>query len=359
MSKSRTRTEKAKPQPLAIFHEKITQASWINFLDAEESEDVANQICSELLDRTLNEIFKVYIQNQVIPYTVYQAEQALLQLLELEFFTNASSELDIFRSDSWQQDQVAQACKIDSWAQGAISKRGEIDWSEKLDQNSSRSDDAEPTNEETVDKPIPCESANRRLVRKKIRAKVQRAKSPTQVQKKNIKSDKRSRSIERRSLTSASNKRDQRPEPLVSRAAQNALDGIPDKNNEGLRLKAEEIRRKELNLTRLIRKLKACLSHRRFDALLEVYYRRNTTHKIAESSSVAHDRFRPSWGSSARRSSRVSASLRFWFNPNCTKFDPCTHLHTSLVLMRDSLGSWLNLKFLKFFSNIVWCSTFS
>ncbi|TGZ75502.1 hypothetical protein CRM22_000342 [Opisthorchis felineus] len=250
MSKSRTRTEKAKPQPLTIFPEKITQASWINFLDAEESEDLASQICSELLDCTLNEIFKVYIQNQVIPYTVYQAEQALLQLLELEFFTNASSELDIFQSASWQQDQVAQACKIDSWAQGAISKRAETEWSEKLDQNSSRSGDAEPTNEETVAKQIPCEPANRKPVRKKTRVKVQKAKNPTEVQKKNIRSDRKSQGIERRSFTSACNKRDQRTEPLVSRATQNALDGIPDKKNEGLRLKAEEIRRKELSLTR-------------------------------------------------------------------------------------------------------------
>ncbi|KER33716.1 hypothetical protein T265_00404, partial [Opisthorchis viverrini] len=39
---------------------------------------------------------------------------------------------------------------------------------------------------------------------------------------------------------------------------------------------------------------------------------RETTHKVAENSSTAHDRFRPSWGSSGGRSPRVSVSLAFY-----------------------------------------------
>ncbi|KAG5446643.1 hypothetical protein CSKR_108302 [Clonorchis sinensis] len=40
-----------------------------------------------------------------------------------------------------------------------------------------------------------------------------------------------------------------------------------------------------------------------------------TTHMIAESSSTAHDRFRPSWGSSGKLSPRVSVNL-IYLNPN-------------------------------------------
>ncbi|KER23903.1 hypothetical protein T265_08322 [Opisthorchis viverrini] len=40
-----------------------------------------------------------------------------------------------------------------------------------------------------------------------------------------------------------------------------------------------------------------------------------TTHKVAESSPKAHDRFSPSWCSSGRRSPRVSVNLIFYLNP--------------------------------------------
>ncbi|KAG5442536.1 hypothetical protein CSKR_108731, partial [Clonorchis sinensis] len=53
---------------------------------------------------------------------------------------------------------------------------------------------------------------------------------------------------------------------------------------------------------------------------------------VAENSSTAHDRFRPSWGSSGRRSPRVSINLMFYLNPNSTDFDKHTHLQINMVL---------------------------
>ncbi|KAG5451363.1 hypothetical protein CSKR_105311, partial [Clonorchis sinensis] len=64
---------------------------------------------------------------------------------------------------------------------------------------------------------------------------------------------------------------------------------------------------------------------------------------VAENSSTAHERFRPSWGSSGRRSPRVSVNLMFYLNPNSTDFDKYTHLHINLVFARDSPGTQLNL----------------
>ncbi|KER28408.1 hypothetical protein T265_04723 [Opisthorchis viverrini] len=48
---------------------------------------------------------------------------------------------------------------------------------------------------------------------------------------------------------------------------------------------------------------------------------KETTHKVAEKSSTAHDRFRSSWRSSGPRSFRVSVNL----NPNWTVFENHTH----------------------------------
>ncbi|KAG5443473.1 hypothetical protein CSKR_101031 [Clonorchis sinensis] len=72
---------------------------------------------------------------------------------------------------------------------------------------------------------------------------------------------------------------------------------------------------------------------------------------VAENSSTAHDRFRPSWGSSGRRSPRVSVNLMFYLNPNCTVFEKYTHLHINLVFARDSPGTQLNLPFVMFSGN--------
>ncbi|KAG5449686.1 Actin-1 [Clonorchis sinensis] len=47
----------------------------------------------------------------------------------------------------------------------------------------------------------------------------------------------------------------------------------------------------------------------------------NVLHQVAEHSSTAHDRFRPSRGSSVRRSPRVSVNLMLYLNPNWTDFD--------------------------------------
>ncbi|KER22257.1 hypothetical protein T265_09619 [Opisthorchis viverrini] len=46
------------------------------------------------------------------------------------------------------------------------------------------------------------------------------------------------------------------------------------------------------------------------------FFMKETTHEVAENSSTAHDRFRPSWGSSVRRSPLVSINIMFYLNPN-------------------------------------------
>ncbi|KER19918.1 hypothetical protein T265_11422 [Opisthorchis viverrini] len=51
---------------------------------------------------------------------------------------------------------------------------------------------------------------------------------------------------------------------------------------------------------------------------------------VVENSSTAHDQFHPSWGSSGRRSPRVSVNLMLYLKPNCTKLGKYTHLRCCL-----------------------------
>ncbi|KAG5453958.1 hypothetical protein CSKR_110042 [Clonorchis sinensis] len=53
---------------------------------------------------------------------------------------------------------------------------------------------------------------------------------------------------------------------------------------------------------------------------------------VAENSSTAHDRFRPSWGSSGRRNPRVSVNLMFYLSPAWAVFEKYTNLQINLVL---------------------------
>ncbi|KAG5455082.1 hypothetical protein CSKR_113637 [Clonorchis sinensis] len=63
----------------------------------------------------------------------------------------------------------------------------------------------------------------------------------------------------------------------------------------------------------------------------------DTRGSVVENSSTAHYRFRFSWGSSGRRSPRVSVNLMFYLKPNCTKLAKYTHLQTNLVLRETHL----------------------
>ncbi|KAG5443321.1 hypothetical protein CSKR_107286 [Clonorchis sinensis] len=72
---------------------------------------------------------------------------------------------------------------------------------------------------------------------------------------------------------------------------------------------------------------------------------------VAESSPTAHDRFRPSWGSSRGCSPRFSVRLMFYLNPNCTKLVKYTHFHNNLVLTGDSPGTHPIFSFMMYLSN--------
>ncbi|KAG5440985.1 hypothetical protein CSKR_109696 [Clonorchis sinensis] len=99
----------------------------------------------------------------------------------------------------------------------------------------------------------------------------------------------------------------------------------------------------------------------KFNILLVLFYPIQEE-LVAENSSTAQDRFRPSWGSSGRRSTRVSVNIMFYLNPNWTDFDKYTHLQINLVFARDSPGTSQtgdSAGFQQLKHEAAWCSTFS
>ncbi|KAG5441009.1 hypothetical protein CSKR_101239 [Clonorchis sinensis] len=66
---------------------------------------------------------------------------------------------------------------------------------------------------------------------------------------------------------------------------------------------------------------------------------KETTRKVAENSSTAHDRFHPSWSSSGRHNPRVFVNLMFYLNRNRTDCDKYNHLQINLVFTEDGATS--------------------
>ncbi|KAG5441964.1 hypothetical protein CSKR_110777 [Clonorchis sinensis] len=63
----------------------------------------------------------------------------------------------------------------------------------------------------------------------------------------------------------------------------------------------------------------------------------HTTHKVAETPSTSHDRFRPSTsGSSSRLSPRSFVNLMFYLKPNCTELAKYIHARANLVFLREA-----------------------
>nr|CAH8861132.1 unnamed protein product [Trichobilharzia regenti] len=91
-----------------------------------QSDNLSEKICYEVAEyivgKSFDTAFKIYLTNQLIPFVVHQASSSLSQLVNLEFMCCDPGEPCITTSSEWREDEVADSCRIDSWAQGAISK---------------------------------------------------------------------------------------------------------------------------------------------------------------------------------------------------------------------------------------------
>lgn len=54
-------------------------------LETDDNEEFVYEITEEIVENALDLIFKGYIGNQLIPFTVAQAKEALLDLIEVIF----------------------------------------------------------------------------------------------------------------------------------------------------------------------------------------------------------------------------------------------------------------------------------
>lgn len=54
-------------------------------LDKDGSEDFIEDIMEELVDTTMDKIYDIYIDKQLLPFTVTMAKDAILQIIDVSF----------------------------------------------------------------------------------------------------------------------------------------------------------------------------------------------------------------------------------------------------------------------------------
>ncbi|XP_073418903.1 uncharacterized protein C2orf81 homolog isoform X1 [Dendrobates tinctorius] len=124
VSKSRgdkSRTVTVAPLPpvtVDIIPGRFTEDDWMSMVTAEDGEHVVGDIVDSLISHVMEECLTVYLQQQVIPYTVSQARDAMLQIVQWTFVPRDEGNNKPDTESTWQEEP--QPCPHDSWAQGCI-----------------------------------------------------------------------------------------------------------------------------------------------------------------------------------------------------------------------------------------------
>ncbi|XP_052667319.1 uncharacterized protein C2orf81 homolog [Harpia harpyja] len=99
---------------------RLPEEEWLSLLRAEQRDRDAGDILAELLGRVMDECTKADMARQTVAFTVGQARDALLQIIQWRFLARDEGETDLEGDSNWQEDEEPEPCAIDSWAQGSV-----------------------------------------------------------------------------------------------------------------------------------------------------------------------------------------------------------------------------------------------
>ncbi|XP_030046775.1 uncharacterized protein C2orf81 homolog [Microcaecilia unicolor] len=107
-------------QILEIVPGRFTETDWIAMVTLEEGEENVGEIMDDLVSQVMKHCFQVYLQRQRIPYTISQAKDATIQIIEWRFLVRDTGEACVAKDDSWQEEREPMSAITDSWAQGTV-----------------------------------------------------------------------------------------------------------------------------------------------------------------------------------------------------------------------------------------------
>uniref|UniRef100_A0AAY5KYT5 Uncharacterized protein n=1 Tax=Esox lucius TaxID=8010 RepID=A0AAY5KYT5_ESOLU len=107
------------PDVVEIVPGCLTESSWVSMLEQEEGEEVVSEILDELMSLVMQKCYLVYLQKQLVPFTVFWARDSLVQVLEWQFLVQDEGE-GPDNALSWTEDSEPLPSVIDSWAPGCV-----------------------------------------------------------------------------------------------------------------------------------------------------------------------------------------------------------------------------------------------
>ncbi|XP_058406875.1 uncharacterized protein C2orf81 homolog isoform X1 [Diceros bicornis minor] len=122
---TRSKAEKVRPPTVLVpqvevVPGRLTEAEWMALTALEEGEDIVGDILADLLARVMGSAFKVYLTQQCVPFTISQAREAMLQIIEWRFLARDEGESAVAEDPTWGEDEEPSACTTDAWAQGSV-----------------------------------------------------------------------------------------------------------------------------------------------------------------------------------------------------------------------------------------------
>ncbi|XP_072353891.1 uncharacterized protein C2orf81 homolog isoform X2 [Scyliorhinus torazame] len=98
---------------------RFSENDWQVMVANEDNEIHIGDIIDDIVNQALDACYRVYIEKQLLPFTIAQAKEAILQIIEWQFLTHDSGEGAVV-DQSWQEDEEPVAYITDSWAQGSV-----------------------------------------------------------------------------------------------------------------------------------------------------------------------------------------------------------------------------------------------
>ncbi|XP_069779478.1 uncharacterized protein C2orf81 homolog isoform X3 [Narcine bancroftii] len=123
LEKSRTTANPASTSPATfvdIVPGRFTENDWQSMVAAEDGENNIMDIIEDIVSQALDQCYNLYIENQLLPFTISQAKDAILQIIEWQFLSYDPGESNVTLDHSWQEDREPKANVTDSWAQGSV-----------------------------------------------------------------------------------------------------------------------------------------------------------------------------------------------------------------------------------------------
>ncbi|CAH2299104.1 Hypothetical predicted protein [Pelobates cultripes] len=125
---SKSRAEKSRmtavpvqpPVTVEIVPGRLTEEDWVSVVTGQDGEKCVLEILDSVLTRVMDQCHKVYLGRQMIPYTISQAKNAMIQIVEWTFVPRDEGENNLEMDITWQDHQEPHPSPSESWAQGCV-----------------------------------------------------------------------------------------------------------------------------------------------------------------------------------------------------------------------------------------------